>query len=67
MIPIPSTIATTLRIIFRNRGFAIINLSGLTLGFLTAMFMGLWIADELSYDTHLADSQQVYRIYFQNS
>ncbi|MDD2963618.1 MAG: ABC transporter permease [Bacteroidales bacterium] len=66
MILFRSGLKASFRIIFRNKAFAFINIAGLTLGFATAMFIGLWILDELSYDTHLKESRQVYRIYFES-
>ncbi|MEQ8237896.1 MAG: FtsX-like permease family protein [Cyclobacteriaceae bacterium] len=51
-----------LRNIRRNKLFTAINLFGLTLAFVCSMFIYLFIANESSYDQHLLDYDQLYRI-----
>lgn len=38
------------RNLLKNRTSSIINIAGLAIGMATALFIGLWIVDELSYD-----------------
>ncbi|MEP7323716.1 MAG: ABC transporter permease, partial [Saprospiraceae bacterium] len=40
------------RNITRNKGYSAINISGLAVGLTVAMLIGLWILDELSFDTY---------------
>ena len=47
-----SYVKTGWRNLQRNKGYAIINISGLALGMTVAMLIGLWIADELSFDSY---------------
>ena len=51
-----------LRNIRRNKLFTAINLFGLTLAFVCSLFIYLFIANESSYDRHLVDYDQLYRI-----
>ncbi len=39
-----------LRNLFRNKGFSLINIGGLTVGMAVAMLIGLWIHDEFSFN-----------------
>jgi putative ABC transport system permease protein len=51
----PDMIRNYLKIAFRNLGknkiYSFINIGGLTVGMTVAMLIGLWIYDELSFDT----------------
>jgi putative ABC transport system permease protein len=40
----------TLRHLLKNKSYALINLSGLTLGLSVSIFIILYVQDELSYD-----------------
>ncbi|HZY83089.1 MAG TPA: FtsX-like permease family protein [Cyclobacteriaceae bacterium] len=40
------------RSLLTNKGYSIINVGGLAIGITVAMFIGLWIHDELSYDKY---------------
>ncbi|MBU1012144.1 MAG: ABC transporter permease [Bacteroidetes bacterium] len=53
---------TTFRSIFRNKLFSILNILGLALGLSTTILILLWVQDELSFDKHFKDYQQIYRI-----
>ncbi len=46
----------------RNGLFSLINVFGLTVGFVCSIFIYLFIADELSYDKAIPDSDRIYRI-----
>ncbi|GAB3557450.1 ABC transporter permease [Spirosoma fluminis] len=41
-----------LRNLARHKGYSAINIGGLAVGMAVAMLIGLWIYDELSYNTH---------------
>jgi putative ABC transport system permease protein len=41
-----------IRNIFKNKGYAFINITGLATGLAVAMLIGLWIWDELSHDKY---------------
>jgi putative ABC transport system permease protein len=46
----------------RERLYSLINVSGLALGFTCCLFIGLFIADELSYDKFHHSGDRIYRI-----
>ncbi len=56
-----------LKIAFRNitrhKGFAFINIAGLTLGLTACILIGLFVWDEHQYDKFLPNGDQVYRVY----
>jgi putative ABC transport system permease protein len=47
------------RNLFRNKGYSIINISGLSAGMVVAMLIGLWIWDELSFDTNFENRSRL--------
>ena len=51
-----------LRHLYKNRIFSIINLFGLTLGFLCFMLLSLYVFDELSFDMFHKDADRLYRV-----
>ncbi|MDB5001523.1 MAG: FtsX-like permease family protein, partial [Mucilaginibacter sp.] len=58
---------TFLKISFRNlakhKGFALINISGLTLGLASCLLIGLFVWDEKQYDKGIPGADVVYRVY----
>ncbi|MDP6416451.1 MAG: ABC transporter permease, partial [Gammaproteobacteria bacterium] len=46
-----------------NKLYASISIVGLTLGLTAALLIGLFVQDELSYDSWLPDHQELYRAY----
>ncbi len=50
------------RNLFKNKGYSFINVSGLTIGLASFLLIGIFVAHELSYDSHHKDSDQIYRI-----
>ena len=48
--------------LLRNRLHAAINLFGLALGLATAILIGLYVRDEVTFERFLPDYQQVYRV-----
>ncbi len=55
-------LTTALRNIVRHKLYSFINLCGLTVGLACAIFILLFLRDELSYDKWIADSQNIYRV-----
>lgn len=46
----------------RQKGFSVINLSGLTLGIASSLLILLYINDELSFDAFHNDAERIYRV-----
>ena len=55
------------RNIRKGRMFSIINMAGLAIGMAAAMFIMLFVLDELSYDRFHKDHPQIYRLWQQAS
>ncbi|SIN82568.1 ABC transporter permease [Algoriphagus halophilus] len=55
-------IKIALRNLFKNKVYSIINVMGLTLGFLCCMLIMLHVKDELSYDKFVPDYAQIHRV-----
>jgi len=51
-----------IRNILKNKFYAFLNISGLALGFATAILIILYIQDETGYDRHYDNYQRIYRI-----
>lgn len=55
-----------IKISFRNlkkhKSLTVINVSGMAVGLVVCLLIGLFIADELSYDKHVKDVERLYRI-----
>jgi putative ABC transport system permease protein len=51
-----------LRHLYKNRIFSVINLFGLTLGFLCFMLLSMYVYDELSFDMFHRDADRIYRV-----
>ncbi len=55
-----------LKIAFRNikkyKGYSFINIFGLALGLTCALFIYIWVQDELNYDTYNENAQNIYRV-----
>ena len=54
---------TAIRNLLRYKGFAIINISSLTIGIIGCMVIGLFVWDEWQYDKKIPGGENVYRIY----
>src|SRR6187399_161682 len=48
------------RNLLRNKGFSIINISGLAVGMASAILIFLWIQNEISYDQFHAKKDRIY-------
>src|SRR5689334_18236225 len=55
-------LAIALRNIIRHKLYSFINIAGLTVGLACAIFIILFIRDEISYDNWIPDSENLYRI-----
>jgi putative ABC transport system permease protein len=53
---------TALRTLLKNRGIAIINISGLTLGLTAFLFIVHYLFYEISFDSFFPDSGSIYRV-----
>lgn len=51
-----------LRNIKRNRGYSFINISGLSMGIACAVFILMWVQDELIYDRFHEKADRIYRV-----
>ncbi|MEM1121136.1 MAG: ABC transporter permease [Bacteroidota bacterium] len=50
------------RLLFKNKGYSLINIGGLAMGMAVAMFIVLWIKDELRFDRFHADGDRIYKV-----
>ncbi|HWA32562.1 MAG TPA: ABC transporter permease, partial [Cyclobacteriaceae bacterium] len=50
------------RYVARNKGFTIINVSGLAIGMLACMLIAQFVLHELSYDNFLKDNNRIFRL-----
>jgi putative ABC transport system permease protein len=50
------------RNLLKNKIFSTINLTGFSLGFIAAIFIALYVIDELSFDRYPTHSDRIYRI-----
>jgi putative ABC transport system permease protein len=58
-----SYIQVALRNLWRNRGYAAINILGLALGLATSIFIFLYVFNELSYDRFHEKSDRIYKVW----
>ena len=54
---------TTLRSLWKNKGFSLLNIFGLSIGIAAALLLTLFVRYELSYDNFYQDGDRVYRVY----
>ena len=57
-----SYLVTSIRYIFRQKGFSLINILGLAIGLACALLILLWVQDELSYDRFHEQAGRLYRV-----
>jgi putative ABC transport system permease protein len=55
-------IKTAIRNIFKDFGYSSLNIIGLTLGITSALFLIIYIADEVSYDRYHENVDRIYRV-----
>lgn len=53
---------TAIRNIFKDFGYSSLNILGLTIGITSALFLIIYIADELSYDRYHENADRIYRV-----
>ncbi|SNT25538.1 putative ABC transport system permease protein [Ekhidna lutea] len=53
-----------LRNLLKHKFYSFLNIFGLAIGLACFMLISLFIKDEMSYDTHLSDADQIYRVDF---
>lgn len=51
------------RNLLRHKGYSFINIGGLAAGLAVAMLIGLWVYDELSYDTYHKNYNRIARVW----
>jgi len=56
-----------LRILKRQKGYSLINISGLAIGIACCVLILLWVQDELSFDRFHENSDHIYRIVSQSN
>ncbi|MCD4731095.1 MAG: ABC transporter permease [Bacteroidales bacterium] len=54
---------TAFRNIRRNKLFTFLNILGLSLGMATAILIFFWVQDEMSYDKHFKNHENIYRVF----
>ena len=55
-------ITMALRNLIKHKGFSFINIAGLSIGISCCLLLALYIQDEMSYDKHHTDVNNIYRI-----
>ena len=57
-----SILKTAIRNILKHLGYSILNILGLTLGITSALFLIIYVSNELSYDRYHAKADRIYRV-----
>ena len=57
-----SYLKTTIRNLLKNKIFSFINISGLAIGVACFILIGLFVADELTYDTYNINADRIFRV-----
>src|SRR5450432_3643510 len=52
-----------LRNLLRNKGFSVINISGLAIGMASAIIILLWVQNEVSFDRFHANDKRLYEVW----
>lgn len=55
-------VKTAIRHILKHFGYSILNVLGLTLGITSALFLIIYVADEVSYDRYHEKADRIYRV-----
>ncbi len=55
-------IITTIRHIWKNKTYSLINMIGLAIGTLSCLYILLYVEDQYSYDKHHKDAENIYRV-----
>ncbi len=59
---IKNIIKTAIRHILKYFGYSFLNIFGLTLGITSALFLVIYVSDEVSYDTYHEKADRIYRV-----
>src|SRR3954465_7281636 len=59
---IKNYLKVALRTLGRNKLYTVLNLAGLTFGLTCFLLIGLYIFDELTFDTQHSKSDRIYRV-----
>jgi putative ABC transport system permease protein len=59
---IKNLLKTALRHIRKHLGYSVLNILGLTLGISSALFLIIYVADEVSYDRYHEKADRIYRV-----
>jgi putative ABC transport system permease protein len=57
-----SILKTAIRNILKHLGYSILNILGLTLGITSALFLIIYVSNELSYDRYHEKADRIYRV-----
>ena len=60
-------ILVALRNLWKQRGYTLINVFGLTIGLASTIFIMLYVINELSYDRFHDKSDRIYRVWISGS
>jgi len=55
-------LTSIIRNLKRNKVYALINVSGLAIGFSAALLIGIYVSKEFTFDQHYKNHEQVYRL-----
>lgn len=53
----------TIRNLFKNGTYSVINIAGLAIGISCSFLILLWVSDELSFDTFIPKSDKIYQVW----
>ena len=53
---------TAFRHILKHYGYSILNILGLTIGITSALFLIIYVSDEVSYDRYNKNADRIYRV-----
>ncbi|HPS98628.1 MAG TPA: ABC transporter permease, partial [Bacteroidales bacterium] len=59
---IRNLIKTAVRHILKHPGYSFLNVLGLTLGITSALFLLIYVSDEVSYDRYHEKADRIYRV-----
>ncbi len=51
------------RRLLRNKGYSLINIGGLTIGMIVAIFIGLWMYDEISFNKYHKNYERIAQVW----
>ena len=53
---------SSFRFLWKNRFFSLINIAGLTIGFICVLLISIWIVNQIGYDRHIKNYKNIYRL-----